>query len=655
MANGKPVRCYSYIRVSTQIQVEGYSIDAQRETIKDYAIRNNMIIVHEYVDAGKSGKNTTGRPAFLQMLEDIKQNKDGVSYVVVFKLSRFGRNTADIMNSVQLLEDYGINLVCIEDYLDTGKGFGSKLLISILSSVAELERENIRVQTLAGRQQKAKEGRWNGGFAPYGYKLENGELKIAEDEADVIRFIYKEYTETNISINKLVLYLNEHYQKKIRQNGSLGMFSVRLVQMILDNPVYCGKLAYGRRKTEKINGTRNEYHIVKQAEFPVYDGVHEAIVSEEVWEEAQKKRAITKNSTEKKYSINHAHILSGLIHCPVCGAMLYGNVARKKKKDGSGMYKDYWYYSCKHRLKLAGHSCTYRKQWLEEKVNHAVEEIVLKLVHDDSFVDMVEKKIGQSIDTTTIEAEKAELEKKARRLAMSKDRVAFDLDNLDPLDKLYEMRYSDLQHRLNGFYEAIGAVEDDLAVLSGKLLRIKEDQNQRESIYKLLLYFDKFYAKFTEFEKKEFMQTFVESIEIYPEEQEDGRFLRSISFNFPIIFNGEETSCISLDTPKTVETVVLLSKLCDRDNRVQITLDENDLALTSAETKATYEEIKDYILKEYGVHVSNLYISQVRNKYGLPTGKNYNLKKSNKYHVPNCSPEKEKLILDALRHFQMIA
>ena len=88
---------------------------------------------------------------------------------------------------------------------------------------------------------------------------------------------------------------------------------------------------------------------------------------------------------------------------------------------------------------------------------------------------------------------------------------------------------------------------------------------------------------------------------------------------------------------------------------MQITLDENDLALTSAETKATYEEIKDYILKEYGVHVSNLYISQVRNKYGLPTGKNYNLKKSNKYHVPNCPPEKEKLILDALRHFQMIA
>jgi len=62
-------------------------------------------------------------------------------------------------------------------------------MISVLSAVAEIERENILVQTMEGRRQKAREGRWNGGFAPYGYKLVNGELHIAEDEAEIIRII----------------------------------------------------------------------------------------------------------------------------------------------------------------------------------------------------------------------------------------------------------------------------------------------------------------------------------------------------------------------------------------------------------------------------------------------------------------------------------
>ena len=191
MKQEKPIKCYTYVRVSTAIQIEGYSIDAQHEELREYACRNNMTIVHEYEDAGKSGKNIKGREGFTQMLDDIQSGKDNVSYVLVFKLSRFGRNAADIMNSIQLLEDYGVNLHCVKDGLDTANGLGAKLLIPILAAVSEMERENIRIQTLAGRHQKARAGKWNGGFAPYGYTLENGELKIADDEKDVIVDIFK--------------------------------------------------------------------------------------------------------------------------------------------------------------------------------------------------------------------------------------------------------------------------------------------------------------------------------------------------------------------------------------------------------------------------------------------------------------------------------
>ena len=87
----------------------------------------------------------------------------------VFKLSRFGRNAADALSALQVMQDFGGNLICVEDGIDSSKDVG-KLMISILSAVAEIERENIRVQTMEGRIQKAREGKWNGGFAPYGCK-----------------------------------------------------------------------------------------------------------------------------------------------------------------------------------------------------------------------------------------------------------------------------------------------------------------------------------------------------------------------------------------------------------------------------------------------------------------------------------------------------
>ena len=87
---------------------------------------------------------------------------------MVFKLSRFGRNAADVLNSLQLMQDFGVNLICVEDGIDSSKDSG-KLMISVLSAVAEIERENIRTQTMAGREQKAREGKWNGGFAPVSY------------------------------------------------------------------------------------------------------------------------------------------------------------------------------------------------------------------------------------------------------------------------------------------------------------------------------------------------------------------------------------------------------------------------------------------------------------------------------------------------------
>ena len=92
--------CYIYTRVSTAAQVEGYSLDAQLEALRGYAEYRDLKIAGEYCDAGKSGKNIKGRPAFRQMMDDVIMQKDDIAFVLVFKLSRFGRNAADIMRTI---------------------------------------------------------------------------------------------------------------------------------------------------------------------------------------------------------------------------------------------------------------------------------------------------------------------------------------------------------------------------------------------------------------------------------------------------------------------------------------------------------------------------------------------------------------------------
>ena len=103
------------------------------------------------------------------------------------------------------------------------------------------------------------------------------------------------------------------------------------LKAVLDNPVYCGKIAYGRRKNEKIQGERNKYHIVKQKEFPIYDGIHEANSTRGNMASSSRKRKITGFKYEKKHSLDHANILSGILKCPNCGASMYGNVIEKRK------------------------------------------------------------------------------------------------------------------------------------------------------------------------------------------------------------------------------------------------------------------------------------------------------------------------------------
>lgn len=554
---GQKIKVYTYTRVSTAMQTDGYSLDAQKARMKAFADFNDYEIVGTYEDAGKSGKSIEGRLEFNRMMEDIKSGKDGVSFVLVFKLSRFGRNAADVLSTLQVMQDFGVNLICVEDGIDSAKDAG-KLMISVLSAVAEIERENIRVQTMEGRIQKAREGKWNGGFAPYGYQLVDGELQINEEEAAAIRVIFEQYVTTDIGANGVAKYLENHGIRKIqRQNGKNPLFDAHLIRLILKNPVYCGKIAYGRRKTEKVHGTRNDYHLVEQDNYILVDGQHDAIIEEDVWQAAQVKLI----AQAKKYEhVNRGkdtktHLLSGIVRCPVCGAGMYGNKSIKRKKDGT-KYKDFYYYGCKHRTMTRGHKCDYKKQIREELLDDAVAEVIVKLVGNPKFAAMMQEKINRKVDTAAIDTELASYEKQLRQYYVVKLKLAEEIDSLDPDDRHYIKRKADLDDRLYRMYDKIEDVETQLIETRAKKQAIEAEKLAGDNIYKVLIYFEKLYAVMNEIERRQLMEALISEIQIYEDRQPNGQWLKSIKFRLPII---EEDMDLSLENDKHVEAVVMLS------------------------------------------------------------------------------------------------
>ena len=557
--NNEPVNVYLYTRVSTAMQVEGYSLEAQKTRMKAYATYNGYTIVGEYEDAGKSGKSIEGRTAFNQMMTDIRNGKDNVSYVLVFKLSRFGRNAADVLSALQMMQDFDVNLVCVEDGIDSSKDAG-KLMISVLSAVAEIERENIRTQTMEGRLQKAREGKWNGGFAPYGYSLNNGMLEVAEEEAVAIRMIFDQYVNTPMGANGVAKYLEDHGIRKIqRQNGTAPLFDPHLVRLILTNPVYCGKIAYGRRRTEKVKGTRNEYRQVAKSDYLLVDGLHEAIIPEDQWKAAQVKLASMAERYEhvNKSTGEKTHLLSGIVKCPVCGAGLYGNKCIKHKPDGT-KYKDFFYYGCKHRRVLAdGSICNFKKQIQEEVLDQAVAEVIAKLVSNPRFARLMQQKINMKVDTVALDQEIGELEQQLRLCYSRKEKILEEIDMQDPDDRHYIRKKSDLDNRLYKAYDKIEDLENQLIKVKARKAAAESEKMTADRIFQILISFEKIYDRMSDTERRKMMELLVADVEVFDERQSNGQWLKSIRFKLPII---EQDMQISLDSEEQVEPVVLLSK-----------------------------------------------------------------------------------------------
>ena len=333
------------------------------------------------------------------------------------------------------------------------------------------------------------------------------------------------------------------------------LFDAALIRRIIQNPVYSGKISYGRRRTEKVHGTRNEYRQVKKDDYLLVDGLHEALVSEEVWEQAQVKVAAQAKKYEKvnRDKREKIHLLSGILKCPVCGAGMYGNKSIKKRKDGSN-YKDFYYYGCKHRNMTRGHKWDYKKQVHEEMLDASVAEVI----SNSKFSDLIRNKINMEVDTSALDQEIENYKIQLRKLYHNKDTILSDMDSLDYEDKHYQRRKTDLENHLYKTYDKIDDAEELLVSAKAKKRSLLADKITGDNIYKALVFFDKLYAQMNEAEKREFLSQLVDNVQIYEERKENGQWLKSIEFKLPII---EKEFTLSLDNDTQNETVCEMERI----------------------------------------------------------------------------------------------
>ena len=366
--NKKQIKnCAIYTRVSTDIQAEKeFSFcEAQEEKIRAFIkSQDNWQVAKVYSDAGYTGANTN-RPALQELLEDIKERK--IDIVLAYKIDRLTRSPKDFYQLIEIFEKYNVSFISITERFDTSTPAG-RLLRNIMLTLAQFERELTSERTKDKLFERAKKGMWNGGNPPYGYERKDKKLIINKKEAEIVRMIFEKYIETG-SINRVYDFLKE---KNIK-NRQGKIFSKARLAFILRNITYTGKIKYAGQ---------------------IYQGIHQPIISQELFELAQK----THKRRIRKFRIYRDFLFGGLIKCKECGYTMSACFTNKWRE---GKMRRYYYYRCNSTKKKSWQACS-TQQVSAERIERYILENLERISLDRNYVENLVFKLNHEAESSKL-------------------------------------------------------------------------------------------------------------------------------------------------------------------------------------------------------------------------------------------------------------
>ena len=517
LASGKsifdlPLRVTFYARVSTDREEQLNSLENQVMYFENFIkTQTNWIFVPGYVDEGISGTSVNKRDNFLKMINDAKK---GIFNLILTKeISRFSRNTVDSIQYTQELLSYGVGVYFLNDNINTFDS-DSELRLTIMSSIAQDEIRKLSERVRFGYKRSIEKGVVPGNDNFYGYKKNKGKLEIVEEEAELIRLIFNEYSKGKMGTSKLGHYLYSEYNIVSKTGKPL---SGTVIGRIIRNPKYKGYYCAHKETTV-------DYHSKKRIRFKpdewiVYKDNETCppIVSEELWDKCN--AILNKNSYKHKphTRTDSRYALSGKIKCYHDGATFIKGGYKNRRTGVESKY-----FGCSNYRKYGRHKVNgcntpiihyeelvdiFRKiaNFFLNKENDIIKE-TYKIISDIKIktdytkeINDIEKKIS---DIKNARAElinmRAKKEIDSEEYNYQREKYNYDLSALENKKQEYLsiIKGDDYKENIDSFYKKIKSIilddDESLFRIIGSIIDtiyVERIETNNEESQKVMLHF----------------------------------------------------------------------------------------------------------------------------------------------------------------------
>lgn len=425
--NTTPIPAAGYTRYSSEMQRDGFSLAAQERQIRERAERDVTKIVALYSDEAISAYKRKRRPGIDAMLQGAKEGKFKILYV--HKLDRLARNIRMTWEIIDKLREYGVALVAIEQPFDLTKPEG-KMLLSMMAMFAEFYSDNLSLETRKGKKERSQKG-YHNGHLPWGYETDmvNDRVtaKLIPEKGTAIKTIFEMYATGLYSDQDIAKWLNN---QGFTTNHS-RQFSKDTVRDMLQNIFYCGKTHFrGAQEKNKGKSYRNIQGIIS-------DGLHEAVITEELFEQCQKSRKARRKNPIKNQPKKHIYLLSGIIKCHHCGR----NLRAQSAGNGLRYYRE---VSSERGFNDCPITSVTKKSIQVHEIESQIEDLIIKLELPVTWKRELERMVSdQAEKLPDIKAERKKIKDELRRV-----RINFEMGMYGDDIFLYKQRVQSLQEKL---------------------------------------------------------------------------------------------------------------------------------------------------------------------------------------------------------------